>query len=135
MDGQAVDDHQITVCVRKRPLSRKELMKKELDVITVPTKDTLIVHEPKTKVDLTKYLENHNFRFDYAFDDSCNNELVYRYTAKPLVQTIFDGGMATCFAYGQTGSGKTHTMGKLSFLSNCFDQFTHAIIFYLRWRF
>lgn len=34
-----------------------------------------------------------------------------RYTAKPLVQTIFEGGMATCFAYGQTGSGKTHTMG------------------------
>ena len=34
-----------------------------------------------------------------------------RYTARPLVDTIFDGGMATCFAYGQTGSGKTHTMG------------------------
>lgn len=79
-------------------------MKKELDVITVPQKDTLIVHEPKTKVDLTKFLENHNFRFDYAFDDSCNNEIVYKYTAKPLVQTIFEGGMATCFAYGQTGT-------------------------------
>lgn len=34
-----------------------------------------------------------------------------RFTAKPLVQTVFEGGMATCFAYGQTGSGKTHTMG------------------------
>ncbi len=34
-----------------------------------------------------------------------------RYTARPLVETVFDGGMATCFAYGQTGSGKTHTMG------------------------
>lgn len=111
LDGLAIDDHQITVCVRKRPLSRKEIMKKELDVITVPSKDTLIVHEPKTKVDLTKFLENHNFRYDYAFDDTCNNELVYKYTAKPLVQTIFEGGMATCFAYGQTGSGKTHTMG------------------------
>lgn len=24
------------------------------------------------------------------------------------MQSIFEGGMATCFAYGQTGSGKTH---------------------------
>lgn len=110
-DGQAIEDHQITVCVRKRPLNKKELAKKELDVITVPVKDQMIVHEPKTKVDLTKFLENHKFRFDYAFDDKCNNELVYKYTAQPLVQTIFEGGMATCFAYGQTGSGKTHTMG------------------------
>lgn len=32
----------------------------------------------------------------------------FRFTAKPLVQSIFEGSMATCFAYGQTGSGKTH---------------------------
>ncbi|XP_060804310.1 kinesin-like protein Klp10A [Amyelois transitella] len=108
---EPVEDHQITVCVRKRPLNKKELVKKEVDVISVPAKDLMIVHEPKNKVDLTKYLENQKFRFDYAFDDSCTNEVVYKYTAKPLVQTIFEGGMATCFAYGQTGSGKTHTMG------------------------
>nr|XP_049692057.1 kinesin-like protein Klp10A isoform X5 [Helicoverpa armigera] len=109
--NEPVEDHQITVCVRKRPLNKKENLKKEVDVISVPTKDQMIVHEPKNKVDLTKYLENQKFRFDYAFDDSCTNEVVYKYTAKPLVQTIFEGGMATCFAYGQTGSGKTHTMG------------------------
>ncbi len=40
-------------------------------------------------------------RFDYAFDENASNELVYKYTARPLVQSIFDGGMATCFAYGQ----------------------------------
>ncbi|XP_057381291.1 kinesin-like protein Klp10A isoform X2 [Daphnia carinata] len=110
-DTDGVEDHQITVCVRKRPLNKKELARKEVDVITVPSKDRIIVHEPKTKVDLTKYLENQHFRFDYAFDDTCDNEKVYKYSAKPLVQTIFEGGMATCFAYGQTGSGKTHTMG------------------------
>ena len=33
----------------------------------------------KQKVDLTRYLENQTFRFDYAFDDSTTNEMVYRY--------------------------------------------------------
>ena len=37
--------------------------------------------------------------------------MVYKFTAKPLVATIFERGMATCFAYGQTGSGKTHVSG------------------------
>lgn len=73
-----VEDHQITVCVRKRPLNKREMSKKEVDVISVPTKDTVIVHEPKNKVDLTKYLENQFFRFDYAFDETCTNELIYK---------------------------------------------------------
>jgi len=110
-DGDAVHDHQISVCVRKRPLSNKEIKKKEVDVICTPNQNQIIVHEPKTKVDLTKYLDNQHFRFDYAFDETASNELVYKYTASPLVRNIFEGGMATCFAYGQTGSGKTHTMG------------------------
>ncbi|KAJ8918747.1 hypothetical protein NQ315_015067 [Exocentrus adspersus] len=110
-ENDAIEDHLITVCVRKRPLNKKEINRKEVDVITIPSKNQLIVHEPKNKVDLTKYLENQLFRFDYAFDETCSNEMVYRYTAQPLIKTIFEGGFATCFAYGQTGSGKTHTMG------------------------
>lgn len=109
--SDSVEDHTITVCVRKRPINKKETNRKEVDVITIPSKNQLIVHEPKTKVDLTKFLENQVFKFDYAFDETCNNEMVYRYTAQPLIKTIFEGGFATCFAYGQTGSGKTHTMG------------------------
>uniref|UniRef100_A0A8D3D602 Kinesin-like protein n=1 Tax=Scophthalmus maximus TaxID=52904 RepID=A0A8D3D602_SCOMX len=106
-----IEEHRICVCVRKRPLNKKELTMKDLDVITIPSKDVVMVHEPKQKVDLTRYLENQTFRFDYAFDESTTNEMVYRFTARPLVETIFERGMATCFAYGQTGSGKTHTMG------------------------
>ncbi|XP_066153539.1 kinesin-like protein Klp10A isoform X4 [Euwallacea fornicatus] len=110
-ENDAVIENQITVCVRKRPLNEKEERRKEVDMVTVNTRNQLIVHEPKHKVDLTKYLENQSFRFDYVFDDNCTNDIVYKFTAKPLVKTIFEGGMATCFAYGQTGSGKTHTMG------------------------
>uniref|UniRef100_A0A0N5AF57 Kinesin-like protein n=1 Tax=Syphacia muris TaxID=451379 RepID=A0A0N5AF57_9BILA len=106
-----VADKKICVCVRKRPLNRAELRKKEIEVITIPNRDHVIVLQPQVKVDLTKYLEDQKFRFDYAFDENASNEMVYRFTAQPLVRTIFEKGFATCFAYGQTGSGKTHTMG------------------------
>uniref|UniRef100_A0A668A9E7 Kinesin-like protein n=1 Tax=Myripristis murdjan TaxID=586833 RepID=A0A668A9E7_9TELE len=109
-----VEAHRICVCVRKRPLSKQEVKKKEIDVVSVRGKGAVLVHEPKQKVDLTKYLDNQVFQFDYCFDETSTNDLVYRFTAKPLVQSIFEGAMATCFAYGQTGRGKTHvslTMG------------------------
>ncbi|XP_023160835.2 kinesin-like protein Klp59C [Drosophila hydei] len=106
-----IKQHQILVCVRKRPLNRRELNSYEVDVISVPNTELLVVHEPRKQVNLTKFLVHHNFRFDYTFDDDCSNAQVYERTARPLVRHIFEGGMATCFAYGQTGSGKTHTMG------------------------
>lgn len=71
---------------------------------------SIIVNEPKTKVDLTKYTERHNFNFDGCLDECVTNDDVYKITVQPLVTTIFRQGMATCFAYGQTGSGKTYTM-------------------------
>ncbi|VDL90728.1 unnamed protein product [Schistocephalus solidus] len=105
-----IEVHQI--CHTNMPYNLPlELARREIDVLTIPNKQQVLVHEPKTKVDLTKYLENQAFRFDYAFDETADNTLVYRYTAQPLVECIFERGMATCFAYGQTGSGKTHTMG------------------------
>ncbi|CAF0871119.1 unnamed protein product [Rotaria sordida] len=104
-------DLKICVCVRKRPITKKELNKKDIDVLTIPNKDHVIVHLPKVKVDLTKYIDNQRFRFDYTFREICNNELVYHFTAKPLVQLLFQGHNPMVFAYGQTGSGKTYTMG------------------------
>lgn len=55
-----------------------ELSKKDIDVLTLPNKENVLVHEPKTKVDLTKFLENQTFRFDYAFDENATNDMVYR---------------------------------------------------------
>ncbi|XP_066111605.1 kinesin-like protein KIF2B [Saccopteryx bilineata] len=108
---QPREDRRICVCVRKRPLNQQETTLQDLDIITIPSDTVVMVHESKQKVDLTRYLEHQAFCFDYAFDDSASNELVYQFTARPLVESIFRKGMATCFAYGQTGSGKTHTMG------------------------
>lgn len=47
-------------------------------MVTVPSKCVLMVHEPKQKVDLTKYLETQTFRFDFSFDETSSNEMVYR---------------------------------------------------------
>lgn len=48
-----------------------------------------MVHEPKQKVDLTRYLENQTFRFDYAFDDTAPNEMVYRYVYMLFFVNLF----------------------------------------------
>ncbi|KAK7363570.1 hypothetical protein VNO77_05717 [Canavalia gladiata] len=103
----------IKVVVRKRPLNKKELAKKEDDIVTVCDNAYLAVHEPKLKVDLTAYVEKHEFCFDAVLDESVTNDEVYRVTVEPIIPTIFERTKATCFAYGQTGSGKTYTMQPL----------------------
>ncbi|XP_038077083.1 uncharacterized protein LOC119744936 [Patiria miniata] len=100
----------IKVCVRKRPLSKKEERDKEKDVIQMEGRGTLVINEAKVAVDLTKFMQVHKYHFDETFGESCSNQEVYAKTAKPLIATMFNRGKATCFAYGQTGAGKTHTM-------------------------
>jgi kinesin family protein 2/24 len=100
----------IIVAVRKRPLNSKEEAAQDVDILEVVNDLQLIIHEPKQKVDLTKYIEQHDFCFDEVFDAKATNVEVYDRTAKLLVDHVFNGGRATCFAYGQTGSGKTFTM-------------------------
>ncbi|GAB2266653.1 Kinesin-like protein KIN-13A [Dionaea muscipula] len=102
----------IKVVVRKRPLNKKELSRKEEDIVTVD-ENALTVHEPKVKVDLTAYVERHEFCFDAVLDEHVTNDEVYRVTIEPIVPSIFQRTKATCFAYGQTGSGKTFTMKPL----------------------
>jgi hypothetical protein len=94
----------IRVIVRKRPLSKKESRLRELDVVQVVSSHTMLVHEPKQKVDLTRYTESHDFTFDEVFESHISTEEVYRHTAQKLIAGIFKGTNATCFAYGQTGS-------------------------------
>lgn len=103
----------IKVVVRKRPLNKKEIARKEDDIVTVHEDAYVTVHEPKLKVDLTAYVEKHEFCFDAVLDEHVTNDEVYRVTVEPIIPTIFQRTKATCFAYGQTGSGKTYTMQPL----------------------
>eukprot|EP01017_Pseudomicrothorax_dubius_P021371 TRINITY_DN2304_c0_g1_i2.p1 TRINITY_DN2304_c0_g1~~TRINITY_DN2304_c0_g1_i2.p1 ORF type:complete len:770 (-),score=242.21 TRINITY_DN2304_c0_g1_i2:135-2444(-) len=100
----------ICICVRKRPLFKKEATKGEIDAVSVANPEVK-VHECKLRVDgITKYVENHEFTFDNAFSDKEPTTEVYKYSIRPLIEFVLNEGIVTCFAYGQTGSGKTFTM-------------------------
>lgn len=106
--GPQARKSRIVVAIRKRPLSAIEA--ESADVINTDNATELVLAEPKQKVDLTRYTCTHRFLFDEVFSETASNLDVYNRTATTLIETVFDGGNATCFAYGQTGSGKTHTM-------------------------
>ena len=115
----------ICVCVRKRRLGPKEVLRMEHDAVTC-LHPTATVHSARLRVDgISKYCDHNTFVFDHAFDEFSSTEDVYRHAARPLVRYVCAGGAAggdgsgngngvprgTVFAYGQTGSGKTYTMG------------------------
>jgi kinesin family protein 2/24 len=100
----------ICICVRKRPISSKEIARKDFDSVTC-INPYVVVHDCKFRVDgISKYLDNTSFEVDHSFHENNTTEEVYQYAVQPLVDFVIDGGRATVFAYGQTGSGKTFTM-------------------------
>jgi hypothetical protein len=70
-------ESRLSVYVRKRPLTAEEVHARYFDVVTVLGETSLAVHEPKTKVDMTRTLDNHVFSFDGVFDECTSSEDVY----------------------------------------------------------
>lgn len=99
----------MSVVVRKRPMNRREVQAQQQDVVLC-RHSAVVVREPKLKVDLTRYVEEHNFLFDQSFDETVSNEQLYVACVRPIIDAVFNRAKCTCFAYGQTGSGKTFTM-------------------------
>lgn len=108
------EEMRIRVVVRKRPMSRNEIVSAgDVDVIhplDYGTHGRVLVYQPRTRVDLTKEIETIPFAFDNVFDESANNVNLYERTVRNLIPSLFEGQWASIFAYGQTGSGKTFTM-------------------------
>lgn len=103
-------DMKICICVRKRPISSKEVKRNDHDSVTC-INPVVVVHDCKLKVDgISKYLDNTSFEVDHSFHEDDTTEDVYSFSVQPLVAFVAGGGRATVFAYGQTGSGKTYTM-------------------------
>ncbi len=104
----------IIVAVRKRPMSDKELQKKDHDSVSC-FHPKIWIHGAKFKVDgITKYLTHTGFQFDHAFGEDATTDQIYIATTMPLLDhVIASKGRATCFCYGMTGSGKTYTMSAI----------------------
>ncbi|KAL7542125.1 hypothetical protein ACHAXR_011523 [Thalassiosira sp. AJA248-18] len=113
-DDEKQYEMRIRVIVRKRPMSQKESTDGlEVDVIhplEYNSYGRILVHQPKTKLDLTKEIETSSFAFDNVFDEHSHNGLIYERAVQSLIPGVFRGKWASVFAYGQTGSGKTFTM-------------------------
>ncbi|CBH17412.1 MCAK-like kinesin, putative [Trypanosoma brucei gambiense DAL972] len=99
----------ITVAIRKRPIANNG-NSGDKDIVTCEDCRTISVHEPKTRVDLKAVVETSAFAFDYVFDESVANDVVYKVCCQPLLTDVQNGGSVVVIAFGQTGSGKTHTM-------------------------
>ena len=103
------NEQKIVVGVRKRPLTATEQRRSDSDIIQTG-ENTLSLFEPKEKLDLTPYTQEHRFQFDHVYSDSSSNKQIFESDVAQLIHFGLRGGKTTCFAYGQTGSGKTFTM-------------------------
>ena len=85
-----------------------------LQVLDCHSHGKVLVHQPKTLVDLSRTVETIPYAFDNAFDAETNNAEIYERAIRPLIPGLFDGQWVTLFAYGQSGSGKTFTVSCLT---------------------
>ena len=61
-------------------------------------------HLTSLKLDLSKYIEEHYFKFDSAYSEHQTNLDIYTDAVKPIVDFALSGRKVSCFAYGQTGN-------------------------------
>uniref|UniRef100_A0A3P8RTV5 Kinesin family member 13B n=1 Tax=Amphiprion percula TaxID=161767 RepID=A0A3P8RTV5_AMPPE len=103
MGEPSLDDSNVKVAVRVRPMNRRE---KELNTkcVVEMVKNQTILHPV--------------FAYDYCFwsmdetekEKFAGQEVVFQCLGESLLRNAFQGYNACIFAYGQTGSGKSYTM-------------------------
>ncbi|MES1911807.1 MAG: hypothetical protein MHM6MM_004182 [Cercozoa sp. M6MM] len=102
-------DTNFRVAVRVRPPLRRELRHPRY-------KTAIKVHEDKRHITAYDVIDGeivwnqHDYSFDYVFDQDSKQQEVYEKTAKNAVMSVLNGYNATLIAYGQTSAGKTFTM-------------------------
>ena len=105
----------MTVGVRVRPMSSKELKRGSHSCLVTKEGKHVFAHDPDDKMGGLDYLrldktKDKAYQFDHAFSPEETTEHVYDLTVKRVISAVMDGFHGSCFAYGATGSGKTYTM-------------------------
>lgn len=104
----------IMVCVRCRPLSKKESEISNIETVKILNGKVVVILDPveyNGPEDIFKNrTKEQQYAFDYAMDKSAKQQVIYEKSTKFLLSGVVQGFNATVFAYGATGSGKTHTM-------------------------
>ncbi|KAK9878961.1 hypothetical protein WA026_003780 [Henosepilachna vigintioctopunctata] len=98
----------VQVIVRCRPLSQKEVLAENKNIITTfPNRGVIEVQNPRARTENEK---TKLFTFDAVYDWNSSQQTLYDETVRPLVSSVLEGYNGCVFAYGQTGTGKTFTM-------------------------
>ena len=106
----------IVVCVRVRPLSKKEADIDARNLVHVLDSNLVVLMDPMADVNLPEdsFRSNRSrekqYAFDVAFDKSAPQQALFEKTTGPQIEGVSNGYNATVFAYGATGAGKTYTM-------------------------
>ena len=89
-----MEDSNVKVAVRCRPMSSKETARMCKCVISMPSSSS--IHVEKVG-DMT---EGKDFAFDHCYFIDSTQEQVYADLGKPLLEKALDGFNGTIFAYG-----------------------------------
>ncbi|CAL5019820.1 unnamed protein product [Urochloa decumbens] len=100
LDEDPVPKENVTVTVRFRPLSPREIRQGE-EVAWYADGDTVVRSEQHPNV---------GYAYDRVFAPTTTTRHVYDVAAQHVVSGAMEGVNGTIFAYGVTSSGKTHTM-------------------------
>ncbi|XP_073321043.1 kinesin-like protein KIF13B isoform X2 [Pagrus major] len=118
MGEPSLDDANVKVAVRVRPMNRRE---KELNTkcVVEMVKNQTILHPAGGNLGKgDSRNQSKVFAYDYCFwsmdetdkEKFAGQEVVFQCLGESLLRNAFQGYNACIFAYGQTGSGKSYTM-------------------------
>uniref|UniRef100_A0A8C2CE26 Kinesin family member 13Bb n=1 Tax=Cyprinus carpio TaxID=7962 RepID=A0A8C2CE26_CYPCA len=118
MEESAVNESNVKVAVRVRPMNRRERDLKTKCVVDMEGNQTILYPANGNLGKGDSRSKPKVFAYDYCFwsmDEAeaakfAGQDVVFQCLGESLLDSAFQGYNACIFAYGQTGSGKSYTM-------------------------